>query len=111
MHADAETHLLLCGEGLLNRDRTLHGVDRTGEICDDAVAGAAEDAPAIGRNALVEDRAAGGQPAQGADLVLTHQPAVAGDIGGKDRRELAHRIFFFADGADKTQPFARHRAD
>src|SRR5262245_19409535 len=106
MHPDAETHLLFWGERLLHCDRALDGVDRTGEVGDDAVAGAAEDASAIGRDALVEDGAAGGQSAQGADLVLTHQPAVAGDICGEDRRELADRLFPLAHGADKADPFA-----
>lgn len=40
---------------------------------------------------LVENGAAGGQPPQGADLVVAHQPAVACDIGGKDRRERVER--------------------
>jgi hypothetical protein len=111
MHADAKTHLLFFGERFLHCDRALDGIDRTGEIGDDAVAGAAEDAPAIGRDAPVEDRAAGGQPAQGADLVLPHQPAVAFDIGREDRRELADRLFFLAHGPDKAEPFAVRRAN
>jgi hypothetical protein len=89
----------------------LDGIDRTGEIRDDAVAGAAENAPAIGRDALVENGATGGQPTQGADLVLPHQPAVAFDISGKDRRELADRFCFLAHGANKAEPFAMRCAN
>ncbi len=70
MHSDAQTHLLARGPGgavlggcLLNRDRALDSIDGTGEIGDDAVTGAAEDAPAIGRDALIENGAAGGQSA------------------------------------------------
>ena len=111
MDADAKTHLLFFGERLLHCDRALDGVDRTGEIRDDAVAGAAEDPPAIGRDALVENRAAGGQPAQGADLVLTHQPAVACDIGGEDRRQLADRLSLLAHRADKADALAVRGAD
>jgi hypothetical protein len=89
----------------------LDGVDRTGEIRDDAVAGAAEDPPMMGRDALVDDGAAGDQPAQRADLVLTHQPAVARNIGGEDRRQLADRLFSLAHHADETDPFAVRRAN
>src|SRR6516165_4125186 len=112
-HAGAETHLLIrwpartvFGDGILDRDGALDGVDRTGEVGDDAVAGAAKDPPAMSGDALVENGAAGGQPAQGANLVLTHQPAVACDIGREDRRELADGFFFLAHGADKADPFA-----
>jgi hypothetical protein len=52
MHADAEAHWLthgaggvFFGDGILNCDRTLDGVDRTGEVGDDTVAGAAEKRP------------------------------------------------------------------
>jgi hypothetical protein len=41
----------------------LNGVGRAGEVGDDAIAGTAEDASAEGRDALVENRATGGQPA------------------------------------------------
>src|SRR5438105_2873016 len=116
MHADPEQHLLIRGpgiavlsDGVLDHDRALDGVDGTGEVGDDTIAGAAEDPPAVGRDALVENGAAGSQPAQGADLVLFHQPAVACNIGGEDRRELAYRLSLLAHGADKTNPFAVRR--
>src|ERR1700747_2652665 len=47
-----------------------------------------------------------GSRAQGADLVLPHQPAVAFDIGGEDRRELADRFCFLAHRADKANSLA-----
>ena len=118
MHADAEAHWLthgaggvFFGDGILNCDRTLDGVDRTGEVGDDTVAGAAEDAPATGGDQLLQNYATGGQPTQGADLVLPHQPAVAFDIGRKDRRELADRFFFLANEADEPEAFAVRRAN
>src|SRR5260370_31463558 len=118
MHADSQTHLLIRGpsgavfrDRVLDRDRALDGVDGTGEIGDDAVAGAAEDPPAIGRDALVENGATSGQPAQGANLILTHQAAVAGDIGGGDRRQLADRLFFLVHRADEADPLAVRRAN
>jgi hypothetical protein len=89
----------------------LDGINGTGEIGDDAVAGAAKDPPAIGCDALVENSATSAQPAQGANLVLTHQPAVACDIDGKDCRQLADGFFFLAHGADKANPFAMRGAE
>ena len=60
----------------------------------------------MGRDAFVENDSTGGQPAQGADLVLPHQSAVALDVGREDRRELADRFLFLAHGADKAETFA-----
>src|ERR1700720_2396402 len=111
MHTDAETHLLFIGERILNRDRALHRIDGTREIGDDAVAGATEDPPAVGSDALIENGPAGGQPAQGAELVLTHKPAVAGNIGGEDRHELADRFPLLAHGAHEANPLTMRGAN
>jgi len=96
MDADAELHRLLgsaarilCGYRRLHRDGTLHGVDDTGEIGDDAVPGGVEDAAPVRRDQLIDDDAARLQPGEGADLVARHQPAVAGDVGGENRGEFA----------------------
>ena len=68
MHADAELHRLAPHARVLHRDRrlhcdgTLHGVDRAGEVGDDAVAGGVEDAAPVRRDQIVDDRAAGLQP-------------------------------------------------
>src|SRR5262249_31940841 len=105
MHADAEADLLFFCERVLNRDRALDGINGTGKIRDYTVAGTAENPPAMGCDTLVENGAAGGQPAQGADLVLFHQPAVACDISGEDRCELAD-CFLSAHSADKADAFA-----
>ena len=118
MHTDAEAHRFAgrqvrCGFGerVLSCHCALHRLDCTGKIGDDAVAGTAEDASARGRDALAEDRATGRQPTQRADFVLLHQPAVAGDVGGEDRRQLADRFFFLAHAADKAEPFTVHGAN
>src|SRR5262245_34098376 len=110
MHANAEADLLFFGERVLNRDRALDGINGTGKIGDHTVAGTAENPPAMSRDMLVENGAAGGQPAQGAELVLSHQPAVACDIGGEDRRQLADGFRFFLHGADKADALAVRRA-
>ena len=96
MHADAELHRfvggtpgILCGDRGLHRDRALHGIDRAGEVGDDAVAGGVEDAAPVRRDQLVDDDAARLQPGERADLVARHQPAVAGNVGGEDRGEFA----------------------
>ena len=96
MDADAEPHLffgravgVLAGERLLHRDRAFDGIGGAGKIGDDAIACGVEDAAVVDRNELVEDRPVGLQPTQRADLVDAHQPAVFGDIGGKDGGELS----------------------
>ena len=96
MHANAELHRLggrllraLHRDCRLHRDRALHGIDRAGEVGDDAVAGGVEDAAPVRRDQLVDDGAARLQPGERADLVARHQPAVAGNVGGEDRGEFA----------------------
>ena len=96
MYADAKLHRLVCrllcalrGDRRLHRDRTLHGIDRAGEIGDDAVAGGVEDPAAVRRDQSVDDGAARLQPRERADLVARHQPAVAGNVGGENRGEFA----------------------
>src|ERR1700732_2491053 len=59
------------------------------KVGDDAVACGVEDPAAMWGDQPVDDFAAGLQPREGADLVLPHQPAVAGDVGGEDCREFS----------------------
>ena len=96
MDADAEQHRLvggtafiLFGDRRLHRDRALHGVDRAGEVGDDAVAGGVEDAAPVRRDQPVDDGAARLQPGERADLVARHQPAVAGNVGGENGGQFA----------------------
>jgi hypothetical protein len=96
MHADAELHRfvggmsrILCGDRSLCRDGALEGIDRAGEIGDDAIASGIEDAAPVRRDQPVDDDAARLQPSQRADLVARHQPAVAGNVCGEDRGEFA----------------------
>src|SRR5207248_11082169 len=65
MHADTEQHRLirgtariLDGYGGLHRDRALYGIDRAGEVCDDAVAGGVEDPAPVRRDQPIYDGAA-----------------------------------------------------
>jgi hypothetical protein len=96
MHANAELHLLIFNtadiigrDRRLNRDRTLHGIDRAGEVGDDAVACSVEDAPAVRRDQSIDDRAARLQPGERANFVARHQTAVAGNVGGEDCGQFA----------------------
>ena len=96
MHADAELHRLvgraagiLGGDRRLHRDGALHGIDRAGEVGDDAVARGVEDTAPVRRDQLIDDDAARLQPGERPDLVARHQPAIAGDVGGEDRGEFA----------------------
>ena len=96
MNTDAEPHLLsgqaagvFLSDCLLHRDGAFDGIDGAGKIGDNAVAGGVEDAAVMDPDQLVKDRAVGLQLAQRADFVDAHQPAVFGDVGGKDGGELA----------------------
>ncbi len=96
MHADAELHRLICRllrvlgcDRGLYCDRTLHGIDRAGEVSDNAVAGDIEDAATMRRDQSIDDGATCLKPGERTDLVPRHQPAVAGDVGGEDRSEFA----------------------
>jgi len=95
MHANAPIHPALAGKPgialrhqLLQRDGALHGADHRAEFGQHAVAGGLDDPPAV----LGDQRIGGGamlaQCLRGARLVHPHQPAVADDIGSKDRGEL-----------------------
>jgi hypothetical protein len=96
MDADAVLHRLvgrttgiLGSNRPLHRHGALHGIDRAGEVGDDAVAGGVEDAAPMRRDQLIDDGAASLQPGERADLVTRHQPAVAGNVGGKDRGQFS----------------------
>jgi hypothetical protein len=91
MDANAEPHCLAFGpagifltDRLLDRNRALNGIDRAGEIGNDTIARGIEDPSAMRSDQPVHDLATVPQPRERADLVLTHQPAVAGDVSRED---------------------------
>jgi hypothetical protein len=97
--ADAKLHAALSREvgvfgleGLLDLERTQHGSDRAGELGQDAIAGRADNAAVIVGNEGVGHRAGGSEGADGPDLVLAHEAAVAGDIGAEDSGELTRHV-------------------
>jgi hypothetical protein len=64
MDANAELHArvrappsILSGDRRLHRDCALHGIDRAGEVGNDAVAGGVEDAAPVRRDQLIDDDA------------------------------------------------------
>jgi hypothetical protein len=73
----------------LQREGAFDGADHRAEFNQEPVASCLDDPPAM----LGDERIGGGtmlaQCQRGTRLVLTHQPAVAGDIGGEDRSETA----------------------
>jgi hypothetical protein len=94
--ANAEPHLLggksigiLLGYGILHRDSTLHGIHGAGEIGDKTVASGTEDPASMRGYQAINDDPVSCQRAKGADLIESHQAAVAFDIGCEDRRELS----------------------
>ena len=96
MNADPELDALLrrhVGVALdhsrLDFDRAAHGVDDAAELDDRAVAGALDDAAVVHGNDRVDQVAAKRpEPRQRAVLVGAGEPAIAGDIGHQNRREL-----------------------
>jgi hypothetical protein len=74
----------------LDLDRAAHGVDGAAELDQHAVAGRLDDAAAILGDLGVDQRlAAGFQAGEGSFFIASHQPAVAGNIGGQDCREAS----------------------
>jgi hypothetical protein len=67
----------------------LDGINRAGEVGNDAVTGGVEDAAAMRRDEPVHDHAARLKPVERANLVMRHQPAVTGNVSGEDRCEFA----------------------
>ena len=70
---------------LLNGNRAGHGIDRTGELYQHAVAGGLDYPAVILADCRIDDLApVRFQGREGADLIGAHQPRVARDIGCKD---------------------------
>jgi hypothetical protein len=75
---------------VLHFDGAAHGVDHGTELDQRTVAGAFDNAPAVHRDRRVDQIAAQGpEPRKRAVLVTAGEPAVAGDVGDQDRRELS----------------------
>ncbi len=96
MDADAQPHRLVAvaagivrGDRGLHRNGALHGIDRAGEISDDAVAGGVEDPAAMRGDQPIDNGSARLQTGERADFIVRHQPAVAGDVGGENRRKFS----------------------
>jgi len=94
--ADAKAHLAAggvrhvpCAQAFLNVDRAAHGFDRAWKFGKNGIAGRIENAAAGLGNEVVGYQPIGRQTPQRFLFVLGNQPAVAGDIGGKNRRDLA----------------------
>jgi hypothetical protein len=97
MNADAKLDALLGRQAgvaldhfLLHLDRAAHRVDHAAELDDRAVAGALDDAAAMGGYRGVDEIAAqAAKTRQGTILVGAGEPAISDDISDQDRREFA----------------------
>jgi hypothetical protein len=77
------------GDGALDGDGAANGLHGAGELRHQAIAGDGEDAPLVLGDEAGRDLAAGGEHRHRRLLVLGHEPAVAGDVGGPDGGETA----------------------
>jgi hypothetical protein len=112
--ANPKPHLLarrsiriLFGDGLLNRDGTLHGIHSTREVSDEAIASSVEDPTPMRGDQAIDDGPVSVENVQGADLILPHEATVAFDIGGEDRRELSFDGVRFQGSAPPRSSIAR----
>ena len=94
--ADAEMHppmIVEAGVALaqraLNLDRRLDRLDDTVECRQHAVAGGIDDPPIMAFHMRGKDVAILGERGHGGALVVGHQPAVAGDVGGENCRQAS----------------------
>ncbi len=94
--ADAKAHLTARGvrhipgaQAFLDIDRASHRLDGTWKFGKNGVAGGIEDAAAISGDEVVGHLPIGCETPQRLLFVLGNQPGVAGNIGRKNRRDLA----------------------
>ncbi len=94
--ADAERHLparrirhVPGAQAFLDVDRATHGFDGAGKFGEHGITRGVEDPAAAFGDEIVGHLAIGRQPAQRLLFVLGNQSAVAGNIGRKNRRDLA----------------------
>ena len=92
--ADAEAHAAGLGHARVARGhhgldlhRALGGADDAGELGHDAVAGGVDDPPAVAADQRQDRALVGLEGAHGGGLVVVHEPAVPGDVGGEDGGE------------------------
>jgi hypothetical protein len=103
MDADAPFHSALAGDSrIAPRGQPLQcqgafdGADHRAELDQDPITGRFDDPPAMLSHGRIGGRAMLAQCTRRARLVETHQPAVAGHIGGEDLGETAgggHVVF------------------
>ena len=75
---------------VVDLDGAMHRVDDAGKFHQHAIAGGLDDATVIFRDFWVDELAAMRlEPVEGAFLVGSHQPGIAGNISGEDRRKTA----------------------
>jgi hypothetical protein len=87
-HAATLRHFLVTrGHHGLDLDGALSGADDAGELSQDAVASGVDDAPAMLADQRQDDALMGREVTHGRGLIRVHEPAVAGDIGGKNSGE------------------------
>ena len=97
MEADTKVHPLVVrdrgiafGHTSLDRDRAGKRLDHTRKLRQQTVAGGFDDATLVFGDLRIDELAAmGSQPRQRTGLIMAHQPAISGDIGGEDGRQPA----------------------
>jgi hypothetical protein len=92
--ADAKQHAATLRHPLVTRrhpgldlDRALGGADHAGKLSHDAVAGGVDDPPTVPADQRQDHALMGLEVPHGGGLIRVHEPAVAGDVGGKNPGE------------------------
>src|SRR5206468_1119704 len=80
---------------LLDLDRALHCVQHAGKFGQQVIAGGVHHSAAMPLDEGGHNRAVGGQGTDSCYLVLTHEAAIAFDIGTENGRELACDTMWF----------------
>jgi hypothetical protein len=88
--ADPKAHASVLGHGLiagghdsLDLDRAFGGTDDAGKFSEDAITGGVDDPTSVAGDQRQDHALMRLEVAHGGRLVFVHEPAVAGDVGGK----------------------------
>jgi hypothetical protein len=100
LHSATLRHVRVAlGHHALDLDRALGRADDTRKLGHDAVSGGVDDPPAVAADQRQDHALMGLEVAHGGGLIRVHEPAVAGDVGGKNGGEPTRQRGLFVHDA------------